>query len=60
MLQTIGELHGRGLVALDLAYKIFKTYENLFCGLFGQIYKDLHQRKFPAIQHLGLLALSSQ
>ena len=37
VLYAIGELHGRGLVALEI-----KTYDNLFCGHFGQI---LHQRK---------------
>ena len=40
----LGELDGCGLVAL--AYEI-KTCENLFRGLFGQIYENLHQRKFP-------------
>ena len=40
-------VHWRGLAAL--AYKI-KTYKNLFCGGFGQIFENLHQRKFPAIQ----------
>ena len=39
----VGELRGRGLAAL--AYEI-KTYENLFCGLFGQIYENLHKQKF--------------
>ena len=40
---TGGKLHGCGLAAL--AYKS-KTYESLFCGLFGQIYivyENLHQ-----------------
>ena len=36
---TVGELHGSGLAAL--AYEI-KTYEILFCGLFGQVYKISH------------------
>ena len=34
-------LHGCGLVALS--YEM-KTYENLFCGLFGQIYENLHSK----------------
>ena len=37
---TVGKLHGHGLAAL--AYEI-KTYENLFCGVLAQIYKNLHQ-----------------
>ena len=48
-LLTIGELHGRGLVALACE---IETYENLFCGLFGQICENLHQRKFPAIRYI--------
>ena len=40
-----GELHGRGLVTLACE---IKTYENLFCGLLGQVCENLHQRKFPA------------
>ena len=27
-------------------------YENLFCGLFGQICENLHQQKLPAIRYL--------
>ena len=38
----LGELHECGLAAL--LYKI-KTHENLFCGLFSQIYEKLNQRK---------------
>ena len=34
MLYAIGELHGRGLVAMACE---IKTYEILFCGLIGQI-----------------------
>ena len=45
-ISTVGKLHRRGLATL--AYEI-KTYENLFCGVFGQIHENLDQRKFPAI-----------
>ena len=50
--------------AWALACKI-KTYENLFCGLFGQIYENMHQRKYPTIpyfhviRHISLITLSS-
>ena len=30
-------------------YSVYKTYKSLFCELFGQIYKDFHQRKLPTI-----------
>ena len=43
----VGELRGCDLAAL--AYKI-KIYETLFCGSFGKIYENLHQRKFPTIR----------
>ena len=49
VLCAMGELCGCGLVTL--VYEI-KTCENLLCGLFGQIYENLHQRKFPAIQYV--------
>ena len=38
-----GELHGCGLAALVYVIKI------LSWGLFGQVYKNLQQRKFPTI-----------
>ena len=36
-----------GLAAL--AYEN-KMYENLFCGVFGEIYENLHQQKFPVMR----------
>ena len=48
MLWDIGELHWRNLVAL--AYEI-KTCENIFCGLFGQIYENLHKYLYPLDCH---------
>ena len=48
---AVGELDGCGLAAL--AYEV-KTCENLFCGLFGLIYENLHQRKFPATQYVRI------
>ena len=42
---TVGELYGCGLTAL--AYQI-KTYEILFCELFGQVY--LYIRKFAPMK----------
>ena len=48
VLQAIDELHGHVLVALACE---IKTYENLFCGLLGQICENLHQQKFPAIRY---------
>ena len=47
-LDSISELHGRGPAAL--ACKI-KAYKNIFCGIFGQIYKNLHQWKNLAIRY---------
>ena len=40
----VDELCGRGLAAL--AYEI-KTYDNLFCELFGQIYEICTNENFP-------------
>ena len=48
---TVVEMDGCVLAAL--AYEI-KTSENLFCGLVGQIYENLHQQKFPAMRYLKL------
>ena len=40
VLYAIGELHGRGLVAMVCEIKM---YEILLCGLIGQICENLHQ-----------------
>ena len=47
----ISEVHGHGLTSLHVSSKI-KTYENSFYGLFGLIYENLHQQKFPAIRYV--------
>ena len=44
VLQAIGELHGRGLVALACE---IKTYENLFCGFLARYAKIYTNENFP-------------
>ena len=40
--------------AVDHAKFKKKNYENLFSRYFGQLYENLHQRKFPAIRYTEL------
>ena len=40
----VSEVHGRGLAALSYEIETYDVY-----GVFGLIYENLHQRKFPAI-----------